>query len=82
MKRPSCAQSAARAIDWREADMEKFIIEREIPEVGSLDRAQLKAAATKSNEALARLAPYIQWIESYVADDKTFFVPRWKRTRS
>ena len=54
--------------------MDKFIIEREIPEVGSLDRAQLKAAAAKSNEALAQLAPDIQWVESYVADDKTFCV--------
>ena len=54
--------------------MQKFIIEREIPEVGSLDRAELKAAAAKSNEALAQLAPDIQWVESYVADDKTFCV--------
>jgi hypothetical protein len=54
--------------------MEKFIIEREIPEVGSLDRTQLKGAAAKSNEVLAQLAPDIQWVESYVADDKTFCV--------
>ena len=54
--------------------MQKFIIEREIPEVGSLDRAQLKTAAAKSNEALAQLAPDIQWVESYVANDKTFCV--------
>jgi Nickel responsive protein SCO4226-like len=67
-------QSATRAIQRREAGMQKFIIEREIPEVGSLDRAQLKAAAVKSNEALAQLAPDIQWVESYVANDKTFCV--------
>jgi hypothetical protein len=54
--------------------MHKFIIEREIPDVGSLERAQLKEAAAKSNEALAQLAPDIQWVESYVADDKTFCV--------
>lgn len=54
--------------------MQKFIIEREIPKVGSLERAQLKEAATKSNEALAQLAPDVQWVESYVADDKTFCV--------
>jgi hypothetical protein len=54
--------------------MQKYIIEREIPAVGSLDRAQLKQAAAKSNEALAQLAPDIQWVESYVADDKTFCV--------
>jgi Protein of unknown function (DUF4242) len=54
--------------------MQKYIIERDIPEVGSLERAQLEEAAAKSNEALAQLAPDIQWVESYVADDKTFCV--------
>ncbi len=54
--------------------MQKFIIEREIPAVGNLERAQLREAAAKSNEALAQLAPDIQWVESYVADDKTFCV--------
>jgi hypothetical protein len=54
--------------------LRKFIIERDIPKVGSLEREQLRAAAAKSNEALAQLAPDIQWVESYVADDKTFCV--------
>jgi hypothetical protein len=54
--------------------LRKFIIERDIPKVGSFEREQLKAAATKSNEVLARLAPDIQWVESYVAADKTFCV--------
>ncbi len=54
--------------------MRKFIIERELPAVGSLDREQLKGAAAKSNAALAELAPDIQWVESFVAADKTFCV--------
>ena len=54
--------------------MRKYIIEREIPEVGSLERAQLKEAAARSNAVLADLAPDIQWVESYVADNKTFCV--------
>jgi Protein of unknown function (DUF4242) len=54
--------------------LRKFIIERDIPKVGSLEREQLKGAAAKSNEVLARLAPDIQWVESYVAADKTFCV--------
>jgi hypothetical protein len=37
-------------------------------------REQLKDAAATSNQALAELAPDIQWVESYVADDKTFCV--------
>jgi hypothetical protein len=54
--------------------MRKFIIERELPEVGSMEREQLKGAAAKSNEALAELGADIQWVESYVAADKTFCV--------
>ena len=54
--------------------MQKFIIEREIPGAGTLEREQLKEAAARSNAALAELAPDIQWVESYVADDKTFCV--------
>ena len=55
--------------------LRKFIIEREIPEVGSLDANQLSGAAAKSNEALRKIgAADIQWVESYVGDDKTFCV--------
>ena len=54
--------------------MRRFMIEREIPEVGSLEREQLRGAAAKSNEALATLAPDIQWVESFVAGDRTFCV--------
>jgi hypothetical protein len=54
--------------------MHKYIIERDIPEVGSLEREQLRGAAAKSNAALAELGPEIQWVESYVADNKTFCV--------
>ena len=54
--------------------LRRFIIEREIPKVGSFERHQLREAAMKSNEALNQLAPDIQWIESFVADEKTFCV--------
>ena len=54
--------------------MRKYIIEREIPGAGTLEREQLKEAAARSNAALAQLAPDIQWVESYVADNKTFCV--------
>jgi hypothetical protein len=54
--------------------LRKFIIERDIPKVGTLDREQMKGAAAKSNEALGKLAPDIQWQESYVAENKTFCV--------
>ena len=54
--------------------MKRYIIERDIPAVGTLDRDQLREAAKKSNAALHQLGPDIQWIESFVAGDKTFCV--------
>ena len=54
--------------------MRKLIIERDIPKVGTFEREQLRAAAAKSNEVLRQLGPDIQWVESYVAGDKTFCV--------
>jgi hypothetical protein len=54
--------------------LRKFVIEREIPKVGTFEREQLRAAAAKSNSVLRQLGPDIQWVESYVADDKTFCV--------
>jgi hypothetical protein len=52
--------------------MRKYLIEREIPKVGQSDAARLREAASKSNKALASLGTDIQWVESFVADDKTF----------
>jgi hypothetical protein len=54
--------------------LQKFIIERDIPQVGTLDREQLRQAAAKSNDVLRQLGADIQWVESYVADNKTFCV--------
>jgi hypothetical protein len=54
--------------------LRKFIIERDIPAVGSLEREQLRGAAAQSNGVLRQLGPDIQWVESYVAADKTFCV--------
>jgi hypothetical protein len=54
--------------------LRRYIIERDIPGVGTLAREELRGAAAKSNEALDKLAPDIQWVESYVAEGKTFCV--------
>ena len=54
--------------------LQKFVIERDIPEVGTFDREQLRGAAAKSNEVLQQLGSDIQWVESYVADNKTFCI--------
>ncbi len=54
--------------------MNRYVIEREIPTVGTFERQQLREAAAKSNSVLAQLGPDIQWVESFVADNKTFCV--------
>lgn len=54
--------------------MKRFVIEREIPGVGSLTDSDYKGVAAKSNDALAKLAGKAQWVHSYVADNKTFCV--------
>jgi hypothetical protein len=54
--------------------MKKFLIEREIPGIGTFEREQLREAAAKSNDVLRQLGPKIQWVESYVAADKLFCV--------
>jgi hypothetical protein len=52
--------------------MKKYIIEREIPKIGTLERAQLQEGAAKSNEVLRQLGPDIQWLESFVTPDKMY----------
>jgi hypothetical protein len=54
--------------------MPKYVIERELPGAGSLTRDQLKEVAKKSNGVLKELGPQIQWVESYVTDDKIYCV--------
>ncbi len=54
--------------------LRKFVIERNIPKVGGLEREQLRAAAKGSNEALRKLGVDIQWIESFVTADKTYCI--------
>jgi hypothetical protein len=54
--------------------MKRYIIERELPAVGQLKGTELKAAAAKSNAALGELKGSAQWVQSFVAADKTFCV--------
>jgi hypothetical protein len=54
--------------------MPKYIIEREIPGAGKLSPQDLQAISQKSCCILKNLGPEIQWVESYVTDDKVFCV--------
>ena len=54
--------------------MPKFIIERVVPGVGNLNSGQLHAIAQTSCQVLTEMGPAIQWVESYVTDDKIYCV--------
>jgi hypothetical protein len=54
--------------------MRKYVIERIIPAIGSAEPAEMRAAAERSNNALKELGPDIQWVHSYVTEDKTFCI--------
>ena len=54
--------------------MPKFVIEREIPGAGKLSDSDLKAISQKSCGVLSDMGPRIQWVESFVTDDKIYCV--------
>jgi hypothetical protein len=54
--------------------MPKFVIEREIPGIGSASAEQVQAIAQKSCSVLNNLGPQIQWLQSYVTDNKIYCV--------
>lgn len=54
--------------------MPKFVIEREIAGVGNLSGAELHAISQKSCSVLRELGPQINWVHSYVTDDKIYCV--------
>ena len=54
--------------------MPKFVIEREIAEAGKLSPEQLQAISQKSCAVLREMGPRIQWLHSYVTDDKIYCV--------
>ena len=54
--------------------MPKYIIERELPGAGKLSQQEIRGISQKSCEVLNELGPQIQWVESYVTDDKIYCV--------
>ena len=54
--------------------MPKYIIEREMPEVGQLSAEELREASANSCSVLTEMGPQIQWVESYVTGDKIYCV--------
>ena len=56
--------------------MPQFVIEREMPGIGHLGPADLKDASQTSCSVLRDLGPDIQWVHSYVTDDKIYCIYR------
>ena len=54
--------------------MPKYVIEREIPGAGKLSKQELQAISQKSCGVLRNLGPQVQWLHSYVTDDKVYCV--------
>ncbi len=54
--------------------MPKYVIERNVPGAGGAPAAELQAISQKSCSVLNELGPQIQWVESYVTDDKIYCV--------
>lgn len=58
----------------RSENVKRYVIERNLPGIGGLSREKLKEAATTSNRAISSLRGDVQWLHSYVVDDKTFCI--------
>jgi len=72
-----CAEPRASAQGQslpRRTVMPKFVIEREIPGAGKLSAAELQGISAHSCGVLKNLGPSIQWVQSYVTDDKVYCV--------
>lgn len=54
--------------------MPKYVIERDLPGAGKLTPEELRAISQKSCGVLRRLGPQIQWVQSYVTDDKIYCI--------
>lgn len=54
--------------------MPKYVIEREMPGAGKLTAEELKGASQTSCGVLEKMGPQIQWVQSYVTDDKVYCV--------
>ena len=54
--------------------MPKYVIERDIPQAGNLTQQQIQAISQKSCSVLQNLGPQIQWVHSYVTEDKIYCV--------
>jgi hypothetical protein len=61
-------------VGWRDVVMPKYVIERGIPKAGRFSPQELRTISQKSCSVLNQMGPQIQWLQSYVTDDKVYCV--------
>jgi hypothetical protein len=69
---PLCLEN--EHIDARRGAMPKYLVEWELPGAGPLTAAELQGTSQKSWSVLRELGPQIQWVQSYVTEDKIYCV--------
>jgi hypothetical protein len=72
--RESWRDCCAHQFDDRLLPVQQFVIEREIPGAGALSDAQLRELSLQSLQILNDMGPRIQWLHSYVTEDKVYCV--------
>src|SRR5687768_17878732 len=72
--RGSASRTTTRHTIHSEHTMPKYVIERELPGAGQLTPEQLKSISQTSCRVLQGLGPQIQWVQSFVTDDKIYCV--------
>jgi hypothetical protein len=72
----SASTKTKQSDSMKNSSMNTYVIEREIPNAGQLTAAELQGISQKSCSVLKELGPQIEWIESYVTDNKIFCVYR------
>ena len=70
------AQEQSKTPNGETTELNTYLIEREIPEAGKLNAEQLKGISQKSCAVLKELGPEIEWVHSYVAQDKVYCIYR------
>src|SRR5882672_2765189 len=63
-----------RSAVMKEAPMPRYVIERDLPGAGKLTQKELQAVSQKSCGVLGKLGTQIQWVHSYVTDDKIYCI--------
>jgi hypothetical protein len=69
---PKRRDAARRRVNRRRRRVPKFIIERNIPDLGKLSNGELRDVARKSIAVLKEMAPRVQWLRSFVTGDKMY----------